>query len=109
MRCAPDCRLKSGCTPPSYRSSRIEFRHEHDIGGGSRGRDLSDDSAAVSQVATPGSDPYLGAAILLSLLSGIMLVGLGLARAGFLATHALTLDNISSGANTTLNYDFVNG
>jgi len=42
-------------------------------------------AAAVSQVADPGTPEYLGAAILLSLLSGLMLIGLGLARAGFLA------------------------
>jgi len=42
-------------------------------------------AAAVSQVAAVGTPEYLGAAILLSLLSGLILIGLGLARAGFLA------------------------
>ena len=58
-------------------------------------------AAAVSQVATPGSDAYLGAAILLSLLSGVMLVGLGLARAGFLAnllSHPVISGFISASA-----------
>ena len=37
-------------------------------------------AAAISPIATPGSPEYLGAAILLSLLSGAILMGLGFAR-----------------------------
>ncbi|MCP1312763.1 MULTISPECIES: SulP family inorganic anion transporter [unclassified Halomonas] len=39
--------------------------------------------AALSAVAEPGSALYLEAALVLSLLSGLMLVGMGLARMGF--------------------------
>ena len=42
-------------------------------------------AAAIGPIATPGSPEYLGAAILLSLLSGAIPMGLGFARAGFLA------------------------
>lgn len=58
-------------------------------------------AAAVSQVAAPGSSAYLGAAILLALLSGLMLIGLGLARAGFLAnllSHPVISGFISASA-----------
>jgi SulP family sulfate permease len=58
-------------------------------------------AAAVSQVATQGSPEYLGAAILLGLLSGIILMGLGFARAGFLAnllSHPVTSGFISASA-----------
>jgi Sulfate permease and related transporters (MFS superfamily) len=58
-------------------------------------------AAAVSQVAAPGSSAYLGAAILLALLSGVMLIGLGLARAGFLAnllSHPVISGFISASA-----------
>ncbi len=58
-------------------------------------------AAAVSQVALPGTPEYLGAAILLSLLSGVMLIGLGLARAGFLAnllSHPVISGFISASA-----------
>jgi sulfate permease, SulP family len=41
--------------------------------------------AALSGVATPGTPAYLEAALMLSLLSGLMLVAMGLARMGFLA------------------------
>lgn len=51
-------------------------------------------AAAVSQVAAQGTPEYLGAAILLSLLSGVILIALGLARAGFLA-HLLSHPVIS--------------
>ena len=39
--------------------------------------------AALSGVATPGTPEYLQAALVLSLLSGLMLVAIGLARLGF--------------------------
>lgn len=58
-------------------------------------------AAAVSQVAEQGTAEYLGAAILLSLLSGVMLIGLGLARAGFLAnllSHPVISGFISASA-----------
>ena len=58
-------------------------------------------AAAVSQVATQGSPEYLGAAILLGLLSGIILMGLGFARAGFLAnllSHPVISGFISASA-----------
>ncbi|MBP7337728.1 MAG: sulfate permease [Niveispirillum sp.] len=42
-------------------------------------------AAAVSQVATPGSPEYLAAALLLALLSGLILLGMGLLRLGFVA------------------------
>lgn len=42
-------------------------------------------ASAVGQVASQGVDPYV-AAILLALLSGLMLVGMGLFRLGFLAS-----------------------
>ena len=58
-------------------------------------------AAAVSQVAVQGSAEYLGAVILLSLLSGVILVGLGFARAGFLAnllSHPVISGFISASA-----------
>lgn len=58
-------------------------------------------AAAVSQVAAPGTPEYLGAAILLSLLSGVVLIGLGIARAGFLAnllSHPVISGFISASA-----------
>ncbi|SDG07407.1 sulfate permease, SulP family [Limimonas halophila] len=42
-------------------------------------------AAAASRVAEPGSPEYVGAAIALAMLSGLMLVAMGLARLGFLA------------------------
>ena len=42
-------------------------------------------AAAVSRVAEPGTAEYMGAAIALALLSGLMLVAMGVARLGFLA------------------------
>lgn len=42
-------------------------------------------AAAVSQVATPGSPEYLAAALVLALLSGLILLGMGLLRLGFVA------------------------
>jgi SulP family sulfate permease len=42
-------------------------------------------AAAVSRVAEPGTEAYMGAAIALALLSGLMLVGMGMLRLGFLA------------------------
>ncbi|MCO7245287.1 sulfate permease [Halomonas sp. Mc5H-6] len=39
--------------------------------------------AALSSVATPGSDAYLEAALVLSMLSGVMLVAMGLLKMGF--------------------------
>lgn len=42
-------------------------------------------ASAVAEVAAPGSQAYLAAAILLAFLSGLMLIGLGLLRLGFLA------------------------
>ncbi|WP_355660333.1 SulP family inorganic anion transporter [Halomonas salifodinae] len=42
-------------------------------------------AAAVSQVAPQGSPEYLGAALVLALMSGLMLVLMGVARLGFLA------------------------
>lgn len=58
-------------------------------------------AAAVSQVAATGTAEYLGAAILLSLLSGLILIGLGIARAGFLAnllSHPVISGFISASA-----------
>jgi len=58
-------------------------------------------AAAISQVATQGTPEYLGAAILLGLLSGVILMGLGLARAGFLAnllSHPVISGFISASA-----------
>jgi SulP family sulfate permease len=58
-------------------------------------------AAAVSQVATQGSPEYLGAAILLGLLSGIILMGLGFARVGFFAnllSHPVISGFISASA-----------
>lgn len=58
-------------------------------------------AAAVSQVAEQGTPEYLGAAILLALLSGVMLIGLGVARAGFLAnllSHPVISGFISASA-----------
>lgn len=42
-------------------------------------------AAAVSQVATPGSAEYLAAAVVLALLSGIMLIAMGVLKLGMLA------------------------
>ena len=42
-------------------------------------------AAAVGKIATPGSPEYLAAAIALAALSGLFLLGLGIARLGFLA------------------------
>lgn len=42
-------------------------------------------AAAASQIAVQGSPEYLGAALLLALLSGVLLMGMGLLRLGFLA------------------------
>ena len=42
-------------------------------------------AAAVSRVAEPGTADYMGAAVALALLSGLMLVAMGLLRLGFLA------------------------
>lgn len=39
--------------------------------------------AALSSVATPGTDAYLEAALVLSMLSGVMLVAMGLLKMGF--------------------------
>lgn len=58
-------------------------------------------AAAIGPIATPGSPEYLGAAILLSLLSGAILMGLGFARAGFLAnllSHPVISGFISASA-----------
>ena len=42
-------------------------------------------AAAVSQLATQGSPEYLGAAAALAMISGLLLLGMGLLRLGFLA------------------------
>jgi SulP family sulfate permease len=42
-------------------------------------------AAAVSQLASPGSPEYLGAAAALAMISGLLLLGMGLLRLGFLA------------------------
>ncbi len=42
-------------------------------------------AAAIGNLATQGTPEYLGAAIALALISGLMLVAMGLARLGFLA------------------------
>lgn len=42
-------------------------------------------AAALSTIAEPGSPEYIGAALLLALISGLILLALGLARAGFVA------------------------
>ncbi len=57
--------------------------------------------AALSNVATPGSDAYLQAALVLSLLSGAMLVAMGLLRLGFFAnflSHPVIAGFLSSSA-----------
>lgn len=49
--------------------------------------------AALSRVAAPGSDEYLAAALVLSLLSGLILVVMGILRLGFFAnflSHPVT-------------------
>ena len=58
-------------------------------------------AAAMGPIATPSSPEYFGAAILLSLLTGAILMGLGFARAGFLAnllSHSVISDFISASA-----------
>ena len=47
-------------------------------------------AAAISPIATLGSPEYLGAAILLSLLSGAILMGLGLLAQDFLPISSRT-------------------
>ena len=42
-------------------------------------------AATISRVAEPGTEGYLGAAVALALLSGLMLLTMGLLRLGFLA------------------------
>ena len=42
-------------------------------------------AAAIGKVATPGNPEYLAAAVALAALSGLCLLGLGIARLGFLA------------------------
>nr|WP_284047079.1 sulfate permease [Halomonas llamarensis] len=42
-------------------------------------------AAALGNIATPGSAEYMGAALILALLSGLILTLMGLARLGFLA------------------------
>ncbi|MBK1669734.1 sodium-independent anion transporter [Rhodovibrio sodomensis] len=42
-------------------------------------------AAAISRIAEPGTEGYLGAAVALALLSGMMLLTMGLLRLGFLA------------------------
>ena len=57
--------------------------------------------AALSSVATPGSPAYLEAALVLSLLSGAMLVAMGLLRLGFFAnflSHPVIAGFLSSSA-----------
>lgn len=57
--------------------------------------------AALSNVATPGSAAYLQAALVLSLLSGAMLVAMGLLRLGFFAnflSHPVIAGFLSSSA-----------
>ncbi|MGE4534423.1 SulP family inorganic anion transporter [Halomonas sp.] len=57
--------------------------------------------AALSSVATPGSAAYLEAALVLSLLSGAMLVAMGLLRLGFFAnflSHPVIAGFLSSSA-----------
>ncbi len=44
-------------------------------------------AAAVGQVAAVGTPEYYGAAIALALLSGLMLIGMGVLRLGFLANY----------------------
>lgn len=50
-------------------------------------------AATISRVAEPGTEGYLGAAVALALLSGLMLLTMGLLRLGFLAnllSHPVT-------------------
>ncbi|MFM2045668.1 MAG: hypothetical protein RLY86_4244 [Pseudomonadota bacterium] len=42
-------------------------------------------AAAIGTIAPPGSPHHLGAALVLALLSGLILVGMGVARLGFIA------------------------
>ncbi len=51
-------------------------------------------ATAISQVATPGSSAYWEAAIILAFLSGLMLIGLGMMRLGFIS-HFLSQSVIS--------------
>ncbi|TVR95587.1 MAG: sulfate permease [Rhodospirillales bacterium] len=58
-------------------------------------------ATAVSRIAEPGSPEYLAAALALALLSGLILIGLGLARLGFLAnllSHPVIAGFISASA-----------
>ena len=57
-------------------------------------------AAAISPIATPGSPEYLGAAILLSLLSGAILMGLEFAAQDFLPifSHSVISGFISASA-----------
>ena len=58
-------------------------------------------AAAVSSVAQPGTEAYLGATVLLALMSGAFLMVLGLFRAGFIAnllSHPVISGFISASA-----------
>ncbi len=58
-------------------------------------------AAAISKIAAPGSPEYLAAALLLALLSGLFLLGLGLARLGAIAnllSHPVISGFISASA-----------
>ena len=58
-------------------------------------------AAAVSEIAAPGSPEYVAAALLLALLSGLFLLGLGIARLGAIAnllSHPVISGFISASA-----------
>ena len=58
-------------------------------------------AAAIGKIAVPGSPEYLAAALLLALLSGLFLLGLGLARLGAIAnllSHPVISGFISASA-----------
>ncbi len=42
-------------------------------------------AASIGQIATPGSGEYMALAVMLAMLSGLVLVGMGLVRLGFVA------------------------
>ena len=61
------------------------LRHLAHAGGRARGRGEPDDRGGHRAARGPGHAEYLGAAIALALVSGLMLVAMGLLRLGFLA------------------------
>ena len=61
------------------------YGHEPDVVGRPCCRRIADDRAtAVGAVAQQGTSDYASAAVMLALLSGLLLIGLGLLRFGFI-------------------------